>query len=117
MAAPSSASTCECHPTAMRSSPGARPPAATRPAGSRRAPDFRRVASAAADAAAVPAALRHEVFRRIRPVLVRHYARCLSAGTNEQTLADSLTALAIALGIARFEAEYIRSEASTLAVR
>jgi hypothetical protein len=76
-----------------------------------RAPDFRRAASWAALAKEVPLGFRQRQFRRFRAVLVQHYHSRLAAGANPETLSQSLTALVQALGVAPFEADYIRTEA------
>ena len=75
------------------------------------APDFRRVASWAAQAQDVPLAFRQRQFRRFRPRLVRHFADRLADGGDPAVLLESLQALLHALGIATFEAEYIRADA------
>ena len=74
------------------------------------APDFQRAASRAEAAQAVPLTSRQRQYRRFRPQLVRHFAKRLRAGTDSQTLLDSLTALVEALGVASFEASYIQQE-------
>tara|TARA_R110002049_G_scaffold167265_5_gene333472 strand:+ start:12752 stop:13441 length:690 start_codon:yes stop_codon:yes gene_type:complete len=76
------------------------------------APDFQRAASRAEAARDVPLASRQRQYRRFRPQLVRHFVKRLRAGTDAQTLLDSLTTLVEALGIASFEASYIQQEAS-----
>ena len=76
------------------------------------APDFQRAASRAEAARDVPLSSRQRQYRRFRPQLVRHFVKRLRAGTDAQTLLDSLTALVEALGIASFEASYIQQEAS-----
>ncbi|QDV48503.1 hypothetical protein [Gimesia fumaroli] len=76
------------------------------------APDFQRAASCAEAARDVPLASRQRQYRRFRPQLVRHFVKRLRAGTDTQTLLDSLTTLVEALGIASFEASYIQQEAS-----
>lgn len=75
------------------------------------APDFRRAASWAAQAQDVPLAFRQRQFRRFRPRLVRHFSDRLAAGGDPEVLLESLQALLHALGIAAFEAEYIRVDA------
>lgn len=75
------------------------------------APDFRRVASWAAQAQDVPLAFRQRQFRRFRPRLVQHFADRLAEGGDPAVLLESLQTLLHALGIAAFEAEYIRAEA------
>lgn len=76
------------------------------------APDFQRAASRAEAANAVALSVRQRQYRRFRPHLVRHFARRLRAGTDAQTLLDSLTSLVEALGVASFEASYIQQEAT-----
>lgn len=83
----------------------------------REAQDFRRAAVLAAIAKLVPAAFRRRQFARFRPELIRHYGRCLSAGTDPEVLLQSLRDLVTALGIAPFEAEYIRTEAAARSAR
>jgi hypothetical protein len=75
------------------------------------APDFRRAASWATHARVVPVWFRQRQFRRFRPYLVSHFATCLRAGQDAQTLLQSLTELVQHLGVAPFEADYIRTEA------
>ena len=74
-------------------------------------PDYRRAAAAARIARQVPASFRQQQFRRLRPLLVSHFGRCRARGTDGQMLLDSLVELVEALGIADFEADYIRQEA------
>jgi hypothetical protein len=86
--------------------------------GVRKAPDFRRAASWAAVAGDVPLAFRQRQYRRFRPLLVEHFRARLSAGDAAEPLVQSLSALVQALGVAPFEADYIRREAErTLATR
>lgn len=75
------------------------------------APDFRRAASWAAQAQDVPRAFRQRQFRRFRARIVRHFTSRLSAGADPEALSQSLSILLQHLGIATFEAEYIRAEA------
>lgn len=75
------------------------------------ADDFRRAASWAAQAKSVPLAFRQRQFQRFRPLLVQNMVRCLDAGTDPELLVESLAQLCTNLGIAAFEAEYIRAEA------
>ena len=82
-----------------------------------RAPDFLRCASVAVQSAIVPAVYRQRLFVRFRPHLVAHFARCLTSGTTQTVLTDSLTSLVMGLGIASFEASYISSEAALRTVR
>ena len=74
-------------------------------------PDFRRAATVAAAAKLVPVEFRRRQFARFRPNLVEHYRRCTAARTDAGVLLQSLSDLAIALGVASFEAEYIRDVA------
>lgn len=75
------------------------------------APDFRRAAHFARQAEAVAAAFRQRQFTRFRGKLVSHYAERLSSGAESETLYSSLADLVQALGVARFEADYIQAEA------
>ena len=75
------------------------------------APDFRRAASWATQAQDVPLAFRQRQFRRFRPRLVQHFSERLADGGDPAVLLESLQTLLHALGIAVFEAEYIRTEA------
>jgi hypothetical protein len=76
------------------------------------APDFRRAASLAAAAALVPAAFKRRQFARFRPCLLAHYRRRTAAGADPEALLHSLRELVVALGVAGFEADYIRAEAA-----
>lgn len=78
-----------------------------------RCADFRRAASWAAKASAVPLAFRQRQFHRFRGRLVQHFADRLAQGTEREVLMDSLTDLVRDLGVAPFEAEYIGMEAET----
>jgi hypothetical protein len=75
------------------------------------APDFRRAASWAAQVQDVPVAFRQRQFRRFRPRLVQDFADRLAEGGDPAVLLESLQSLLHGLGIAAFEAEYIRAEA------
>lgn len=75
------------------------------------APDFRRAASFAKLASAVPVAFRQRQFTRFRPKLVQHFANRLAAGDDVAVLSPALAELVQALGVARFEADYIQAEA------
>lgn len=75
------------------------------------APDFRRVASWAAQAEDIPLPFRQRQFRRFRPRMVQHFADRLAAGGDAAILLESLQSLLQALGIPPFEADYIRAEA------
>ncbi len=74
-------------------------------------PDFRRSAMAAREAQAVPADFRRQQFLRLRFHLVRHYGSCLNRGCDPEVLFASLVELAVAYGMAEFEADYVRQEA------
>lgn len=74
-------------------------------------PDFRRAANAALAARQVPIAWRRQQYRRLRPLLVAHYLSSLNRGVDSETLLESLTELVEALGVAEFEADYVRQEA------
>lgn len=74
-------------------------------------PDFRRAASWATQAQDIPLAFRQRQFRRFRPRLVQHFADRIADGADPAVLLESLQELLRALGIAAFEADYIRSEA------
>ena len=74
-------------------------------------PDFRRAATFAKHAKAVPLAFRVRQFRRLRPLMVEHFATRLRHGTSAEELMPGLTELVTALGMADYEADYIRMEA------
>ena len=76
-----------------------------------RAPDFRRAASFAAQASAVPVVFRRRQFRRFRPRIVRHFMVRIRSGADPEALTQSLSELVKNLGVAAYEAEYIRTEA------
>lgn len=78
------------------------------------APDFRRAASFAAQAKTVPLAFRQRQFRRFRPKLVGHMAARLRSGSDPELLVQSLAELLQHLGMAAYEAEYIKVEAEQL---
>jgi hypothetical protein len=80
--------------------------------GLRSAPDFRRAASWAAHAADVPLAFRQRQFRRFRGAILRHLALRLQAGSDPELLTQSLRQLLTHLGVAPFEADYLREQAS-----
>ena len=73
-------------------------------------PDFRRAASCALQARIVPVAFRQRQFQRFRPRIVQHFAARLAAGGDVEQLTTTLTTLVQALGLAAFEADYIRAE-------
>lgn len=73
-------------------------------------PDFRRAASCALQARTIPVAFRRRQFQRFRPLLVQHFATRLAAGADIEQLATTLKSLVQALGLAAFEADYIRVE-------
>jgi hypothetical protein len=77
------------------------------------APDFRRAASRARVARDVPVALRQRQYRRFRSRLVQHFSLSLRKGIDVSVLMDSLVELLEALGVAEFEADYIRQEATS----
>lgn len=77
----------------------------------RQAPDFRRAAAFVAQARLVPAWFRKRQYQRFRPLLVEHFARLLQQGASPESLLPSLQRLIVGLGIADFEADYIRQEA------
>jgi hypothetical protein len=82
-----------------------------------RATDFRRAATWAAQAKDVPLAFRQRQFRRFRPHIVGYMAARLQAGADAEGLTQSLALLLQHLGIASYEAEYIRTEAERSLVR
>ena len=81
------------------------------------APDFRRAAALAARATLVPVAFKRRQFARFRPSLVDHYRRAAAAGADAATLLQSLRDLVVALGVAAFEADYVRAEADRASAR
>ena len=76
----------------------------------RHSPDFRRAATFARQAQHVPVAFRRRQFRRLRPLLVEHLVTRLQGGTAVEQLLPGLTDLVTALGVAAYEADYIRIE-------
>jgi len=76
-------------------------------------PDFRRAATFAKHAKSVPATFRVRQFRRFRPLLVEHLATRLRQGMSAEELLPGLTELVTALGVADYEADYIRRDAET----
>jgi hypothetical protein len=78
------------------------------------APDFRRAASFAGLAQEVPLTFRQRQFRRFRPLILRHFVRRLREGADPQPLAETLAALVQHLGIPAFEADYLRTEGTSL---
>lgn len=74
--------------------------------------DFRRAASFAELAREVPLAFRQQQFRRLRPLLLRHLMTRLQSGQAVKTASKGLGELVTALGIARYEADYLIAEAS-----
>ena len=77
------------------------------------APDFQRAASYAGQAREVPIAFRQRQYKRFRPLLVEHLTRRLNEGATCDSLMPGLVQLVSGLGIAQFEAEYIRNEAES----
>ena len=75
------------------------------------APDFRRAATFAKHAKIVPVAFRIRQFRRFRPQMVQYLATRLRQGMSAEELLPGLTELVTALGVADYEADYIRREA------
>ena len=75
------------------------------------APDFRRAASRARLAGRVPLAFRQRQFQRFRPQLLLALVARLRADMPMAQAAGGLEDLVTALGIARFEAEYLITEA------
>jgi hypothetical protein len=82
-----------------------------------RAPDFRRAAAAACAAREVPAEFRQRQFVRFRPQLVQRFADRMAEGADAAELHNSLRTLVTALGVANFEADYIRDQAVGLSQR
>ena len=81
-------------------------------------PDFRRAATLAAAAKLVPADFRRRQCTRFRPMLIAHYRRCMmQPGCDEEVLMQSLRALAVALGVAAFEADYVKAAADRMTRR
>jgi predicted secreted protein len=74
-------------------------------------PDFRRAATFAKQAKNVPVSFRIRQFQRFRPLIVRHFATRLRGGVAADELMEGLTELVTALGLADYEADYIRREA------
>ena len=74
--------------------------------------DFRRAASYAVLAREVPLAFRQQQFRRLRPLLLRHLVARLQSGQSIRASAKGLGELVTALGIAKYEADYLIAEAS-----
>lgn len=77
------------------------------------APDFRRAASFAVQAQAVPAVFRQRQYRRFRPVMVSRFASLMESSVRAEELMPGLTQLVSALGMAPFEADYIRTDAQS----
>lgn len=76
------------------------------------APDFRRAAACAAQAAPLAAVHRQQLFALFRRKLLAHFIGRHRAGENQETLIQSLQSLIQHLGISGFEAEYIVGEAT-----
>jgi hypothetical protein len=74
-------------------------------------PDFRRAATFAKHAKDVPLSFRLRQFRRLRPLLVDHFAARLRDGASAEDLLPGLTELVTGLGVAAYEADYIHAEA------
>lgn len=81
------------------------------------APDFRRAAQFAKLAAQLPVTFRQRQFKRFRHKLVQHFAARLSSGDEARGLHLPLAELVQALGVAKFEADYIEAEAQQLLAR
>lgn len=81
------------------------------------APDFRRDANLAAHAASLPLSVRQGLFRQFRRHFVAYCATRLSAGENSEVLVESLRTLLTHLGVAAFEADYIKAEAERRTTR
>ena len=77
----------------------------------RQSPDFRRAATFAKHAKNIPAAFRIRQFQRFRPLMVQHITARLQQGMSAEELLPGLTELVTALGVADYEADYIRREA------
>jgi len=79
----------------------------------RQAPDFRRPASFVTHAQNVPLWFRQRQYRRFRSLLVPHLAHLLGEGASVESVMPALTELVTGLGVAPFEADYIRTEAES----
>jgi hypothetical protein len=77
------------------------------------APDFRRAASCALRAREVPIWFRQRQYRRFRPLIVQHLSQVLSRGASREAVMPGLGELVTALGLAEFEADYLRIEAES----